>query len=140
VDDQIPKMPVEKEQTTVAFGQAEPGVNIFAGEAVKDIKSGHTAPSPPADEKEISSVFSQPSTEASVDTDKKKGEDLASSSTSEHVPSTGKETDLSIQIHPTTEAKDEGQAQKQPQGPLDEPAAEANRAAKELYPDARRKI
>jgi dolichyl-phosphate-mannose-protein mannosyltransferase len=146
VNDQIPKIPVEKEQTTVAFGKAEPGVDIFAGDAVKDIKSEHAAPSPPAEEKEISSVFSKPSSTetSSVDTEKKKGEEpanAASSSTSEHIAAAGKEADFSIQTHPATEAKDEeGHAHKNPQGPLDEPAAEANRAAKELYPEAQHKV
>ncbi|KIM79512.1 glycosyltransferase family 39 protein [Piloderma croceum F 1598] len=143
VNDQIP--PVEKEHTTVAFGKAEPGVDIFAGDAVKDIKSEHAAPSPPAEEKEISSAFSKPSsTETSVDTEKKKGEEpanAASSSTSEPIAAAGKEADFSIQTHPATEAKDEeGHAHKNPQGPLDEPAAEANRAAKELYPEAQHKV
>ena len=142
MNDQIP--PVEKEQTTVAFGKAEPGVDIFAGDAVKDIKSEHAAPPPPAEAKEISSAFSKPSTESSVVTDKKKGEEpanAASSSTSEHIADVGKEADFSIQTHPATEVKDEeGHAHKNPQGPLDEPAAEANRAAKELYPEAQHKV
>jgi dolichyl-phosphate-mannose-protein mannosyltransferase len=137
VDEQIPEVPIAKEQTTVAFGKAEPGVDIFAGEPVKDIKSGDASPSLPADEKEISAVFSQPSTETLMETERKKGEkpvNAAGSLTPESVAATVKEAVSSTQTHPATEAKNE-QAHKQ-QGPLDEPAAEANRAAKELYPEA----
>jgi dolichyl-phosphate-mannose-protein mannosyltransferase len=135
VDEQIPVMPIEKEQTTVAFGQAEPGVDIFAGEPIKDIKSNHeVAPSLPVEEKEISSAFIQPSPEILVDAKVEEPVIAAGSSTSEYTV----KDDVSIQTHPATEAKVEVQAQKEAQ-PLDEPAAEAVRAAKELYPEAQQK-
>jgi len=118
VDEKVPEMPIAKEQTTVAFGKAEPGVDIFAGEPAKDIKSEYVAPSQPAEDKEISS-FNQLSSETLMNAERKKDEPI-----------------LSIQTHPATKANDEEQARKPPLGPLDEPAAEANRAAKELYPEA----
>lgn len=137
MDEKIPEVPVLDEmQTTVAFGKAEPGRDIFAGEPVKEIKSDQTAAVPlvpPVEEKEISSVFSQSST-AMLLVDVKKSEESPASA----VPSVGMTTvegaEISIQTHPATVANDDGQ--KRPQGPLDEPAAEANRAAQELYPDA----
>lgn len=135
VDEQIPEKPVEKEQTTVAFGKAEPGVNVFAGEPVKDLKSEFATQSLPADEKEISSVFSHSSTETSMDTEKKKGEEPANAAGSSTPEQASDASGSSKQIDPATEMKD-GQAHRQPQGPLDELAAEANRAAKELYPEA----
>jgi len=136
VADQVPGKSIEKEQTTVAFGKAEPGVDIFAAEPVKDIKSPHAAPSLPADEKEISLAFSQASTDPLINKEGKKGEEERTNKTDSLAASQAgaKEADLSIQTHPTM--KDGGQSYKQ-QGPLDEPAAEADRAAKELYPDAR---
>lgn len=140
MDEKIPEVPVVDEvQTTIAFGKAEPGRDIFAGEPVKEIKSDHTTLAAPAEEKEISSVFSQSSMGAMlVDAEKKdESANSAASSTPERAASLSEEAEVRIQTHPATASNsDEQTVQKQPQGPLDEPAAEANRAAQELYPDA----
>jgi len=133
VDENIPEVHIIDEiQTTLAFGKAEPGRDIFAGEPVKDIKSDQTIAVAPVEEKEISSVFSQPLTETLL-VDFNKGEELASSAAS-FEPARGvssvEEAVISIQTHPAVAV------QIQPQGPLDELAAEANRAAQELYPEA----
>ena len=139
VDDQVPAVPVDQDQTTVAFGKAEPGVDIFAGEPAKDIKSDYVAPSAATNEKEIrkeiSSVFGGSSSATSINTESKKGEEpvvAADLETPERAAS-DEQADFSIQTHPATASE---QALKQPEGPLDEVAAEADRAAQELYPEA----
>lgn len=135
VDDQVPAVPVDQDQTTVAFGKAEPGVDIFAGEPAKDIKSDYVTTSAAANEKEISSAFGGSSSATLINTERKKGEEpvvAADLETPERAAS-DKQSDFSIQTHPATDSE---QALKQPEGPLDEVAAEADRAAQELYPEA----
>jgi len=135
VDEPIPSMPIEKGQTTVAFGKAEPGVDIFAGEPIKEIKSEQVVPLI-ADEKEISSVFSNPSLETLLEA--KKGEEPKNAAASMPDPAVAdvKDAHFNIQTHPSTEANVGERVHKQPQGPVEEPVAEAIRAAKELYPEA----
>lgn len=130
VDEKIPDVPVVDEaQTTITFGRAEPGRDIFAGQPAKEINSDQTTLAPITEDKEISSVFSQSSTGVDIEKD---GEEPASSATTLF-----QGAEMRIQTHPATALNDdEDAAQKQPHGPLDELVAEANRAAQELYPDA----
>lgn len=134
-------MPVaEKQQTTIAFGQAEPGRDIFAGEPVREIKSEPgvpDVPAPPAEEKVVSPAFTQTAEELLVD--RKQVVEVAGnavgSSTSESASSVA-DAELHIQTSPATLSKEEPQGIKEPEGPLDQVAAEADRVAKDLYPEA----
>ena len=136
VDENIPEPPVDKDQTTVAaFGQAEPGHDVFAGEPKKDIKSDRVDKLPlPADEKEISFVFLQSSSEPSESSTESK----PAASPSVPVKPVGETAEFMIQTSPAKDVTedDKEEVQKKPQGPLDEHAAEADRAAQDLFPNA----
>lgn len=137
VDENIPEPPVDKDQTTTAgFGKAEPGHDVFAGEPQKDIKSDHAVQPPlPADDKEISSVFSQTPSESPSESIE---ESKAAASPSGPAKPVGETAEFKIQTSPAKEEKEDKKEEekKEPQGPLDEHAAEADRAAQDLFPDA----
>lgn len=135
---------VEPEHTTsIAFGQAEPGKNIFAGEPVREIKSDpgvilQPVGEQPVVEKVVSQAF-QATTEASA------SESTAPVATTVSTEASVADAKLVIQTAPavqstvqqaTVESTAEAAAPKAPAGPLDEVAAEADRVAKDLYPDA----
>ncbi|KAH9927864.1 mannosyltransferase 1 [Amylocystis lapponica] len=69
VEDNVPPpkhAAAESADTSVAFGQAEPGYDAFSGVPHEELKSSHSAVAPPAfiEEKEISSVLAQQPTAA----------------------------------------------------------------------------
>lgn len=125
VDENIPEPPVDKDQTTIAaFGKAEPGHDVFAGEPKKDIKSDYAAKLPlPADDKEVSSVFLRPPGEAS-------DSNAESKPAAPPTKPVGETAEFKIQ------KEDDKEVQNKPQGPLNELAAEADRVAQDLFPNA----
>ncbi|KZP02915.1 hypothetical protein FIBSPDRAFT_769763, partial [Athelia psychrophila] len=120
VDDNIVPVGEAESTTSVGFGIAEPGKDIFAGEPARDIKSNagtpKLVPAEPLDEKVVSStvvVSSSKNAETSVE-----------------------EAKLVIQTASVPDSTTEPALVKGPAGPLDEVAAEADRVAKDLYPEA----
>ena len=143
----------EKIETMADPGKAEPGRDIFAGEAVKDIKSSNVPVQPPAEpvreQKEISSVnfgvtssssspssspSSSSSSSSSSTTSDGTAEESANSAASTISSETATDT-TSIESSSATAA-----AAKVPvAGPLGEAELEAQKVANELYPDAAEK-
>ena len=142
----------EKIETMADPGKAEPGRDIFAGEAVKDIKSSNVPVQPPAEpvreQKEISSVnfgvtssssssssspsSSSSSSSSSSATSDGSAEESASSAASTISSETATDT-TSIESSSSATAA----AAKVPvAGPLGEAELEAQKVANELYPDA----
>jgi dolichyl-phosphate-mannose-protein mannosyltransferase len=120
----------QEEQTSVVAGKAEPGRDIFAGDPAKNIQS-QSAPvvdTPPAAEKEISTVIIQQTTATSESTvDEAREKEIAGGYLKEEASTRGVDSKLEVV---------EGDADTlKPAGPLAEAEAEAERAAYELYPD-----
>ena len=125
--------------TSAVLGKAEPGRDIFAGEAVKEIKSDTLVvdrkQAPEELEKEISSVVALPATTAAgvksiekgkedVNLEKKNSETSATPKTAQDSPA-GKQAE-------TTGVPAAAAAP----GPLGEAEVEAQKAAEELFPEA----
>jgi dolichyl-phosphate-mannose-protein mannosyltransferase len=123
--------PPQNDHTSVVVGMPEPGRDIFAGEPAKGIKSEVRPSQPPPPQKEISSVMSeQTTTPESETTPVSTLESSDSNSATRSNPDT-----TSPEKQPETT---DGNAEEKDKlaGPLGEAEAEADRAAKELYPDA----
>lgn len=125
----------EKDTTTLAFGQAEPGRDVFGDHPHNDIKSvSSDAARAEADAEVISSASTQSTTEAATQAESSSVESStveisSSSEASSEVSSSAAATSA------TTEASTE-----QPhsaEGPKDEEQAEAARVREALYPDAK---
>ena len=143
----------EKIETMADPGKAEPGRDIFAGEAVKDIKSSNVPVQPPAEpvreQKEISSVnFGVTSSSSSSSSSPSSSSSSSSSSTSdgsaEESASSAASTISSETATDTTSIESSSSATaaavKVPvAGPLGEAELEAQKVANELYPDAAEK-
>jgi dolichyl-phosphate-mannose-protein mannosyltransferase len=148
VEDKVQKDPKDLSQndhTSVAEGQAEPGPNIFASGPAKDIQSqGNPAIHAPKLDIEPSSIVTTSST-AAMDTEKKMATDAkfpaesSLSSPTNSQPTSDMNADSSRTADPTQESgttSSERTEIRKPVGPLPEAAAEADRAANELFPDA----
>ena len=147
----------EKVETMADPGKAEPGRDIFAGEAVKDIKSSNVPVQPPAEpvreQKEISSVnfgVTLPSSSASSSpsSSSSSSSSTASDGTAEESASSAastvsSETATSQSDSTTIESSSSSSAttavKVQVAGPLGEAELEAQKVANELYPDAAEK-
>jgi dolichyl-phosphate-mannose-protein mannosyltransferase len=127
--------------TSPVLGKAEPGRDIFAGEAVKEIKSDTLVvdrkQAPEELEKEISSVVAPPATTAvgvesnekgkeDANSEKKNSETSATSSTAQDSP-VDKQAEKTV-VPPAVAAA--------APGPLGEAEVEAQKAAEELFPEA----
>ncbi|KIM42741.1 glycosyltransferase family 39 protein [Hebeloma cylindrosporum] len=132
---------IDKPVTAAVLGKAEPGRDIFAGEAVKDIKSDALVvdrkQAPPAElEKEISSVVAPHATTAldAVSNEQgKAGDQKKDSETYSTASSTAQ--DSSAKKVETTDVPAPAAAAAAP-GPLGEAEVEAQKAAEELFPEA----
>ncbi|KAF7965771.1 hypothetical protein HWV62_41964 [Athelia sp. TMB] len=131
---QEPVIPVvEPEHTTsVAFGQAEPGKDIFAGEPARDIKSDPGVILKPAGEEPVIEKVVSPAFQATIEAPASESKASAAESIASAV-SSAEEVSQTASVIESTEGV---AALKAPAGPLDEVAAEADRVAKDLYPDA----
>jgi len=125
--------------TSAVLGKAEPGRDIFAGEAVKEIKSDTLVvdrkQGPEELEKEISSVVAPPATTAAgVGSNEKGKEDTLEKKNSETsaTPSTAKGSLADKQAETTGGVP----AAVVAPGPLGEAEVEAQKAAEELFPEA----
>ena len=135
----------EKVETIADPGKAEPGRDIFAGEAVKDIKSSNVKPPPEPvrEQKEISSVnvgvplspSSSSSLSSSSSTTIRDGtaEEFASSAAVASETGTAKSDATTIESSSSSATT---AAKVQVAGPLGEAELEALKVANELYPDA----
>lgn len=109
-------------------GKAEPGRDVFAGEPLKDIKSNSLPiqpPEPVREQKEISSVIVgalSSSSDSSTSSSNDSSNDINESSSAAPVASETITEDVT--------------AKPQAAGPLGEVELEAQKVAKELYPDA----
>ncbi|KAF4574353.1 hypothetical protein EYR36_005686 [Pleurotus pulmonarius] len=149
---------VEEPHTSVAIGQAAPGVDVF-GVPAPDIKSDHLPPPPPQvpeEAKEISSVeIPKPKEPVVVGGPEEmlqaaKEKTLVGKETAEDPqagiqvqnlePSTPKPQSTNPDQPPQVEAKDPvvppAPVAAPPAGPLGEADTEAEKAAEDLYPDA----
>ena len=125
--------------TSAVLGKAEPGRDIFAGEAVKEIKSDTLVvdrkQAPEELEKEISSVVAPPATTAAgVESNEKGKEDISlekKNSETSATPKTAQDSPAGKQAETTGVP-----AAAAAPGPLGEAEVEAQKAAEELFPEA----
>lgn len=133
--------------TTVAFGQAEPGRNIFQGVPHEELKSKSVVAEKaeedeniPAVEKEISSVNTQTQTLAAVVQPQivdVQAEEVVQPHGEHHIAATGDADVVAPAIQAeTTDAATLEAVTEQTQGAPEEMEAEADRARVELFPDA----
>lgn len=115
-------------ETTIDFGHAEPGLNIFAGVPHEDLKSSNVVvKQQPAEEKEISSVeVQQTSTAAQA------FHGVAQPAAEDATAETTSEDSLTAVDLPTPEEEEPVKVQ----GALLEEEAEADRVRHELFSDA----
>lgn len=114
-------------ETTIDYGHAEPGRNIFAGVPHEDLKSSNVVvKQQPAEEKEISSVEVQQTSTAAQAFD-----GVAQPAAEDATAETTSEDSLTAVDLPTPEEEDV-----KVQGALLEEEAEADRVRHELFSDA----
>jgi len=112
-------------------GKAEPGRDVFAGEPLKDIKSNNLPiqpPEPVREQKEISSVILGTLSSSSDSSTSSSSSNDSSNDTNESSPA----APVASEMITTADAT----AKPQTAGPLGEVELEAQKVAKELYPDA----
>jgi hypothetical protein len=112
----------EDQSTTAVLPKAEPGRDVFAGEADKDGKSSSYVPAKRPEnkeEKQISSVGVKPTRK-----DGKDGNDMAAFESKPVISEKASETATGVKDKPRARA-----------GAPDEAAVEAEKAAKELFPE-----
>lgn len=124
----------EKDTTTLAFGQAEPGRDVFGDHPHNDIKSvsSDAARADEVDTEVISSASTQSTTEAATLAESVESSTVETSSSSE---ASSEVSSSPAATSATTEASTD-----QPhsaEGPKDEEQAEADRVREALYPDAK---
>lgn len=124
----------EKDTTTLAFGQAEPGRDVFGDHPHNDIKSvsSDAARAEEADAEVISSASTQSTTEAATQAESSVESSTVETSSSE---ASSEVSSSAAATSATTEASTE-----QPhsvEGPKGEEEVEAERVRSALYPDAK---
>jgi dolichyl-phosphate-mannose-protein mannosyltransferase len=127
--------PPQNDHTSVVVGMPEPGRDIFAGEPAKGIKSEIRPSQPPPPQKEISSVISEQTTTSEPEAAPVSSLESTSSSSAKAASHSNPDTTSPPEkLQDTTDGDSE--AKDKLAGPVGEAEAEADRAAKELYPDA----
>ena len=122
-------------ETMADIGKAEPGRDIFAGEAVKDIKSSNVpvVVEPVREQKEISSVNVGISLSTATTSSRTSDGTVEESTGSAASVTASTQSDATIESNSAVAAA----AAKLPAaGPLGEAELEAQKVANELYPDA----
>lgn len=131
----VDALPPQDGQTSIVVGMPEPGRDIFAGEHAKGIKSETPAAEPPAPKKEISMVISEQTTTSEVQTESAPPTESIDSISLETASSSSLDATSAVETQQETTQDVKTDIEKVT-GPLGEAEAEADRAAKELYPDA----
>lgn len=132
----------DADTSTVAFGQAEPGRDVFAGHPHDEIKSVEKDNRPKPDEekaaKEISSVHGN--TESATEV-QKAAEEATDATSSESSSSTAESSTAESSLADSASSSAPTSAEATPahnhaEGPKDQEEAEAERAREALFPDA----
>jgi dolichyl-phosphate-mannose-protein mannosyltransferase len=143
VDEPVAQAGPAEEHTSIVAGKAEPGRDIFAGKPINDVQSSHVqhppAADPPAIEKDISSVLASSSAGVAASMQVEKGGGVAEGSSSPASTVSDRQSTETASNHAdTTETSTRVDDALATVGPLLEAEVEANRAAKELYPEAQK--